>query len=173
MALCRLRLICVHCENCLTGDFINCMFDPGVQVCSKLLAIDDSDSESDSDNEFEEDDVEEQLIRGTCILELLECEKFIALFSPPSANELFYICIVLDFGIATSAIVDIYHHGILEGHPCIKCQYLEKDIEKKNKIMYKLLPDEVYVLPPQVMSPLVPMSADLSVAEYQWLSDMI
>ena len=65
--------------------------------------------------------------------------------------------------------MDIYHHVILEGHPFIKCQYLEKDIEKKNKIMYKLLPDEVYVLPPQVMS----ADLSISVAESQWLSDMI
>ena len=90
----QIKINMCSCENCLIGDFINCMFDPGVQVCSKLLAIDDSNSESDSNNEFEEDDVEEQVIRGNCILELLECEKFIALFSPPSANELFYILVL-------------------------------------------------------------------------------
>ena len=82
---------------------------------------------------------------------------------------------MLDYGVASETFEDTYHHVIPEGRDYIKCQYLEKKIERKNKKTYKLLPNEVIVLPPQVMSPLVPLKEDLSITfgEYQWLSDMI
>ena len=151
-------------------NFISCISDHGVQVCSKLISC-NRESESESD-----DDVscgnEEQQIRGSCILELLDRGKFIALFSPSSSSELFYPCKVLDFGVASETIEDTYHHVIPKGSRYIKCQYLEKKSERKNKIAYKLLPNEVLVLPAQVMSPLVPLKEDLSMTiGDKWLSD--
>ena len=158
------------CNSCLTGAYINCFFEPGVQVCSRLFSIIDSDSESESDDEIQNDNAEEeheeQQLRDSCILELLECGQFIALYSPPSASELFYLRKVLVYGVASGTCQDIYQHTIPKG---IKCQYLEKKSEKKNKIFYRLLPNKVFILPPQVMSPLVPIKDNLylSTAEYQ------
>ena len=99
----------------------------------------------------EEEHKEQQI---SCILGLLERGKCIALFSPPSSSELFYLCKVLDYGVAPETFEDTYHHVIPEDS---NCQYLEKKIERKNKITYKLLPNEVFVLPPQVTSQLVPL----------------
>ena len=98
--------------------------------------------------------------KGNCILELVDCGTFIVLFSAPSSSELFYLCKVLDYGVASETIEDTYHHVIPN--------YLEKKSERKNKIVYKLLPNEVHVLPAQVMSPLVPLKEDLSmtIGEY-------
>ena len=170
----QMKINLCSCESCLTGNFINCMHDPGVQVCSKLISC-DSDSESDDASYDSEEEHEEQQIRGSCILELVDCGTFIALFSAPSSSELFYLCKVLDYGVPSETIEDTYHHVIPKGSSYIKCQYLEKKSERKNKIVYKLLPNEVLVLPAQVMSPLVPLKEDLSmtIGEYQWLSDMI
>ena len=142
---------------------------------SKLISC-DSDSESDDDVSYDsEEEHEEQQIRGSYILALVDRGTFIALFSVPSSSELFYSCKVLDYGVASETIENTYHHVIPKGSSYIKCQYLEKKSERKNKIVYKLLPNEVLVLPAQVMFPLVPLKKDLSmtIGEYQWLSDMI
>ena len=62
-----------------------------------------------------------------------------------------FIYAVLDYGVAET-IEGTYHHVIPKGSSYIKCQYLEKKSERKNKIVYKLLPNEVLVLPAQVVS---------------------
>ena len=44
----QMKINLCSCKSCLTGHFINCMSDPGVQVCSKLIT--DSEIESESDD---------------------------------------------------------------------------------------------------------------------------
>ena len=101
--------------------------------------------------------------------------NIIALYSPPNSMELFYLCKVLDFGIANENLIDKYNHVILKGNKYLKCQYFTKISEKKGKYFYKLLPDEIYAYPTEVMSPYVNLGVDssLSINEYQWLSDSI
>ena len=101
--------------------------------------------------------------------------SFIALFSHPSSFELFYLCKVLEFGTATENMTDSYHHHVTIGTKYILCNYLEKKAEKKDRIVYKILPKTVLVLPAQVMSPMVYLDHNLSLscAEYQWLADSI
>ena len=52
---------------------------------------------------------------------------------------------------------------------------LPKNKEKRIGVHYKSLDGEVYVLPTQVLSPLVNLDSEcmLSMEEYQWLSDCI
>ena len=53
----------------------------------------------------------------------------------------------------------------------LKCHYLEKVSEK---VGYKLLSKNVFVLPSQVMNPLAgDDKLELSITEYQWLLDSI
>jgi len=100
---------------------------------------------------------------------------FIVIFSPSKSTELFYLCKVIDFGVAPENVTDKYQHNVPQGSSFIKCQYLEKMFEKSKSVKYKLLPDFVFIYPAEVMSPMVPLKEDLSLStsEYQWLSDMI
>ena len=72
-------------------------------------------------------------------------------------------------------MVDDYRHIIQKGDKYIACNYLEKVKEKHGHIYYKCLSKTVYVLPPQVLCPLVLLDSNLSMsaADYQWLSDSI
>ena len=79
-----------------------------------------------------------------------------------------------DFGVAECTITDQNNHVISEGCNYILGQYFQKEKEKKNKDIYKLLPDQVYVIPSQVMCPAVNLiDNELTVQEYQWFSDKI
>ena len=57
--------------------------------------------------------------------------------------------------------MDKYHHVIY-----ILCRYYEKVKQVKAKVIYKLLNNDVLVLPTQVMSPLVKMNEKKK--NYQW-----
>ena len=98
----------------------------------------------------------------------------IALYSASNYLELFYLCKVLDFGIADGNIVDDYNHLIPKGSKYTKCQYYQKK-EHRSGIYYKLFPKILYVLPTQVLSPLVNLDENniLKMDEYQWLCDSI
>lgn len=60
---------------------------------------------------------------------------FIVLCLPPTSFELFYICTVLDFGTAAEDMVDTYNHHISMGTKNIPYNYLEKQSEKKSRII--------------------------------------
>ena len=106
---------------------------------------------------------------------IIEKGSTIALYSPSTSIELFFLCTVTAFGIASEELKDKNKHIIKEGERFIKGRYLEKTREKKGFIYYKLLKDEVFILPTHVLSPLVPINDDLSlpVTEYLWLADSI
>ena len=76
---------------------------------------------------------------GSCIFDAVEKGATIALFSPPSSSELFYLCNVLDMKVAKEDICDIYNHAVSKGGKYHECQYYEKSAEKKGFIQYKLL----------------------------------
>ena len=110
----------------------------------------------------------------------LSCYKktfiaIIVIFLPPTSQELFYLCKVLDFGLALDDLCDKYNHIVPKGTNYIKCQYLERICEKKRNVCYKLLPDIVFVFPAEVLSPMLPLNDDLSlcISEHQWLCNMI
>ena len=52
-------------------------------------------------------------------------------------------------------MVDDYNHLIPKGSKYIKWQYFQKQKESRSGIYYKLFPKFVYVLPTQVLTPLV------------------
>ena len=72
-------------------------------------------------------------------------------------------------------MVDDYNHLIPKGSKYIKCQYYEKQKESQSGIDYKLFLKIVYVLPTQVLSPLVNLGENniLKMDEYQSLRDSI
>ena len=49
-------------------------------------------------------------MRGNLVLEMIECNSFIAIFSPPNSSELFYICKGFDFRIADHQLEDEFQH---------------------------------------------------------------
>ena len=51
---------------------------------------------------------------------------YIALYSPPQASELFYLCKVLSCETATTSISDANNHTVLQGMKYIRTYYLEK-----------------------------------------------
>ena len=164
------------CDECITGDFINCTLELGVKICHRN--VDESDGESDEECEYEDEDdgsTEQYELRADSVLDVVQAGSYIALFSPPNALELFYLCKVLEFGVAVEDMQDDYNHTVLKGSKFIKCNYLKKKSEKKGRIAYKILKKTVLVLPTEVMSPMVHLDEKLSLsaAEYQWLADSI
>ena len=114
-------------------------------------------------------------MRAESVTSIVSKDSTIALYSSANALELFYLCKVLDFGEATELLKDKNKHVIEKGSKFIKCQYYQKIKETRKGVQYELLDGEVYVLPTQVLSPLVNLDSEcmLSMEEYQWLSDCI
>ena len=149
----------------------------------------EASSEDDgSENEGEQDDIEDENteeeyeMHSNTIINVITANTTIAIFSPENAVELFYLCKVLNFGIAEHELKDENDHVIPKGSQFIEAQYYEKKSEQDHLrtgfAVYKLLKNSVYVQPTQVMSPLVNASAignvlHLPINEYQWLSDTI
>ena len=175
------------CDDCLQGNFLNCDTETGTLILGDKMGDEDnvdSDVEYEDDDEFGdeiEEDLEQYELRSSSVLVVIQKGSVIALFSPENAIELFYLCKVIDYGVATDELSDTNNHHIGRGTPYILVNYFEKKMSKFSKnssIMYKLLSEEVYVLPTQVMLPSVNASfigsnLHLTVDEYQWLSDSI
>lgn len=114
---------------------------------------DDTDCEED-------DDMEGYEMRANSVIEIIKKDNISALFSPPESLELFYLCTVIEVGVAIERIVDKHNHSIKSGWHYVKCCYLEKIKEWKSMIKYKLY-DAVCVLLTQVMNPLVVLNENL------------
>ena len=101
---------------------------------------------------------------------MVKQRNIIALYSPPTAFEPFYLCKVLETGVANEEMVDTYNHQLNIGDKFIKCNYLEK-VKEKIFMLHRVLLQIVYVLPSQVMNPIVNSSdnLELPIYEYQWL----
>ena len=174
------RRIC-SCCMCKVGKFIECNDEKGVIIFprksnqDKLSSSSSDNEDSDRDDEVKEIDVEQYEMRSASISEIVETGNIVALFAPPALFEMFYLCKVISNEVAEKEIIDDYHHTIQKGSVYRKCHYLEKVSEKRSKVGYKLLSKNVFVLPSQVMNPLVEMNdkLELSITEYQWLLDSI
>ena len=92
-----------------------------------------------------------------------------AVYSPPNASKLFYLCKVMDKGVAKQDLFDKYHHIVSKGSSYLKCVYLEKISEKKGTISYKMVKGVAYVLPYQVFLPSVEISDVLSIDSSQYM----
>ena len=114
--------------------------------------------------------MEQYKLGANSVIEIVQQGNIIDLCSPPTVFEPFYLCKVLDIGIATEKLVDARNHQLDIGTKYIKCHYLEKMNEKRSIITYKVFPQVVYVLPSQVMNPMVLNgNLELPIYEYQWL----
>ena len=140
---------------------------------------DDSTTESEFENDYDDDDAESDAeayeLRSESVNSILTKNTTIALYSSSNSLELFYLCKVIDFGVAIENMVDEYNHIIPQGSRYIECQYYQKQKETKLKIHYKLLPKNVYVFPTQVLSPLVNLIEKnvWMIEDYQWLCDSL
>ena len=160
---------------------LSCNDEKGSVAALGAEDTDDSDSDSgteseSSDDESDSDKFDEEVgqIRTDNVLDILSADSTIALFSHSISMELFYLCKVLKFGVAEEDMTD-GNHKVSKGQSFILCNYYERIDEKRSKVFYKLLKDEVLVYPTQVMCPLVVMNDDLSldIEEYQCIADMI
>ena len=158
------------CASCIECEFISCLIEKGkiVQVVDE--AIDNNDNDDSSESEFEnevsddESETEGYELRAESVNSVLNKNTTIALYSASNSLEL-----------ADENMVDDYNHLIPKGSKYIKCQYYQKQKESRSGIHYKLFPKIVYVLPTQVLSPLVNLGENniLKIDEYQWLCDSI
>ena len=95
------------------------------------------------------------------MVQIVQPGNVIASFSPPNALELFYLCKVIESGIAKQDIYDTQNHVIKEGCSYLSvCNYKKKpnsEFSKNRHIAYKQsrVCGPVYVLPVQVTSPQV------------------
>ena len=162
------------CSSGIIGEFQECLEEKGKLIFHKYNESSDSDSEDDGCEPEESDDTESELfeLRSENIFSIISKGSVIALYT---SFELFYLCKVVDCGIASENLIDQNEHVVPVGARYIKCKYFEKKQEEKCCVYYNLLHYDVYVLPTQVMSPLVKLNEDnsLSIEEYQWLADSI
>ena len=123
------KIIICFCLHCLVGDFINCFDEKGTFFPAQPLNNSqdfNSDSESDSSdgdsNKDGIDEMEQYELRENSVIERVQPENFIALYSPPTAYELLHLLKVLDTGIAYEKMIDESNHHINNiGTQFIKC----------------------------------------------------
>ena len=138
---------------------------------------DDSTTESEFENDYDDDnaesDAEAYELRSESENSILTKNTTIALYSSSNSLELFYLCKVIDFGVAIENMVNGYNHIISQGSR--EFLYYQKQKETKSKIHYKLLPKNIYVFPTQVLSLLVNLIENnvLMIEDYQWLCDSL
>ena len=157
-----------------------------------LTAETEDNYSTDSEAEYEYDELQDLIndenelyeLRADTVIQVVQPGNVIALFSPPNALELFYLCIVKESGVATEDLCDSQHHVIQKGCSYLSVCYYEKkpnsEVSKNKHVIYKQsnVRGPVYVLPTQVMSPqvdvtLIGTDIHLQMNEYQWLCDSI
>ena len=156
------------CNHCIIGNFNFCK----IKKCKVMNDITVVITTAKIDNSKYE---QNKISRNSFFLNLEE-GAFIALYPPPQATELFYLCMVLTCETATESISNANDHSILKGMKDVKVNYLEKVKEKKGFAYYKLFTDkEKIVLAEQTFYLDVLASAELTlnIKDYQFLSDCI
>ena len=108
------------------------------------LRIEDGEEEEDIDiyidqNEFEEyPSIEYKHAAADSIkFDFLVPGSFVALLSPSSGFEPFYLVEVLDKCVSETMLEDKHGHVIPAGMMHIVCSYFEKDSENKNYLSFK------------------------------------
>ena len=125
----EIKINVCSCENCFIRDFVNCIdekgtfipakhFDNGPSDSESLESEDDSDDDYDDDNdddgsENDEEETEQYELQANSVFEVVKQRNIIALYSPPTAFEPFYLCKVLETGVANEEMVDTYHHQLI------------------------------------------------------------
>ena len=73
-----------------------------------------SESDDSDDDRFDHDldEMEQYKLRANSVIEIVMQGNIIALYLPPTAFESFYLCKVLDTGIATEKLVDACNHQL-------------------------------------------------------------
>ena len=119
--------------------------------------------------------MDEDQLQPEIIFDLITPGSVVALYSPPNAGELFYLCKVNAVDVAETDLHDKFNHIILKGSRFMKCNYLEKTDDRKGYVHYKVVKGVVFILPEEVFCPTVCLLDDLtlSTADYQFLCDMI
>ena len=102
------------------------MFDREREIVQIVDEASDHDDNNSSESEFENDlesgnesDTEAYELRAGSVNSVLSRDTTIALYSASNSLELFYLCKVVDFGIADKNMVDDYNHLIAKGSKCI------------------------------------------------------
>ena len=111
------------CYKCLNGNLDKCEFEPG-----RIIKKGDVNSE---DDKIDGSEYEENEIFKESFFSHIKKGSYVALYSPPQASELFYLCKVLSCETATTSISDANDHTVLQGMKYIRDYYLEKVKEKK------------------------------------------
>ena len=111
------------CHKCLNRNLGKWEFEPG-----RIIKKGDVNSE---DDKIDGSEYEENEILTESFFSHIEKGLYIALYSPPQASELFYLCKVLSCETATTSITDANDHTVLQGMEYIMAHYLEKVKEKK------------------------------------------
>lgn len=165
------------CDECVVGCIDSCMYDSNNAAEASECEAEGEELEDDGDD----DDFDEQLNeRIEMILQVVKSGDVIALHTPGTEKESFYLCIIHKTDTAEENIFDAYNHHILKGMRYISCFYLTRSDEKSREerrgkfTQYRKLSQLVYVLPGEVLCPFVNISSDLKLCdtEKQWLDDM-
>ena len=113
-------------ENCLIKDLINFADEKGVFTpaqCSNEFPDSESSERDDSDYDGFDDDfdkMEQCKLRANSVTEIAQQGNIMALYSPQTAFEPFYLCRVLDIGIATEKLVDACNQKLVISEKYIK-----------------------------------------------------
>ena len=145
----------------MIGRLLECPIEKGFE---KFDVESESDGSSESESDVEDIDSDSEndekcyKVLGDTVFEAVEVGSTVAVYSPPNASKLFYLCKVMDKGVAKQDLFVEYHHIASKGSSYLKCVYLEKISEKKGTISYKMVKGVAYVLPYQVFLPSVEIS---------------
>ena len=115
------------CKSCSEGDFAPCLTEKGKTVQQVTEASDnDSTTESEFENNYGDDDAESDAeayeLRSESLNSVLTKNTTITLYSLSDSLELFYLCKVIEFGVAIENTVDEYNHIIAQGSCYTECQ---------------------------------------------------
>ena len=83
------------CEKCLIGDFERCFNEKGIAFRAKNDNTSESESSSDEDEQDDLELAEQYEMRAESVIDIVEKNTVVALYSPPRALELFYLCHVV------------------------------------------------------------------------------
>ena len=127
------KLNICSCSDCLKGNFLDCCVEKGrLVILGDETKEDDYSTDSEAEYEYNESqdivDDEKELyeLQSDVVVQVAQPGNDIALFSPPNALELFYLCKIIESGIAEQDIHDTQNHVIKEG-----CSYLTVCYYKK------------------------------------------
>ena len=141
----------------------------------------ESSHESEEDNDGSEDEKDDEFaVSADAKYESVEKDTTVAVYSPPTSIELFFLVHVVDIGIAAEDMEDQFGHVVEKGYKFIRGYYMEYDGEKKGHgVIYKKIMKLAFIFPHQLFSICVPISPYkndrylISLSDYQFLSDSI